>query len=66
MNGAPADRSRGYLGSARGWSLRLEETLEILSDPRLLRRVRMGAAEVDRGQSEVLTKDEALGRVRRK
>lgn len=44
----------------------LEESLEILSDPALMRRVRKGDIEVDRGQSEVLTKDEALARVRRK
>src|SRR5689334_23412723 len=41
----------------------LEETLEILSDPKLMRRVRKGDAEVERGQSEVLSKDEALARI---
>ena len=44
----------------------LEETLEILSDPRLMRRIRKGDTEIDRGHSEVLTKDEALARVRRR
>lgn len=44
----------------------LEETLEILSDSALMRRVRRGDTEVDRGQSQVMTKDEALARVRRK
>lgn len=44
----------------------LEETLEILSDPKLMRRIRKGDAEIDRGESEVLTKDEALARIRRK
>lgn len=44
----------------------LEETLEILSDPGLMRRVRKGEAEIDRGESETLTKDEALARIRRR
>lgn len=44
----------------------LEETLEILSDPKLIRRIRKGDDEFDSGQSEVLTKDEALARIRRK
>jgi antitoxin YefM len=43
----------------------LEETLEILSDPKLMRRVRKGGVEVESGQSEVLSKDEALARIRR-
>ena len=43
----------------------LEETLEILSDPKLMRRVRKGEVEVERGQSEILSKDEALARIRR-
>jgi len=42
----------------------LEETLEILSDPALRRRVRRGSAEIDRGEAGVLTKEEALARVR--
>jgi prevent-host-death family protein len=44
----------------------LEETLEVLSDPGLLRRVRKGDAEIERGESETLTRDEALARIRRK
>jgi len=44
----------------------LEETLEILSDPQLMRRVRKGEAEVARGQSVVLTKEDALAHARRK
>ena len=44
----------------------LEETLEILSDAKLTRRVRTGDAEVDRGESVVLTKEEAAARIRRK
>lgn len=43
----------------------LEETLEVLSDPRLMRRIRQGEAEFERGQSDVLSKDEALARIRR-
>lgn len=44
----------------------LEETLEVLSDPQLMRRIRKGSAEIDRGESEVHTKAEALARIRRK
>ena len=44
----------------------LEETLEVLSDPGLLRRVRKGDAEIERGESETLTRDEALARIRRR
>jgi prevent-host-death family protein len=44
----------------------LEETLEVLSDPGLLGRVRKGDAEIERGESETLTRDEALARIRRK
>jgi hypothetical protein len=44
----------------------LEETLEILSNPQLMRRMRKAGAEIDSGKSEVLTKDEALARIRRK
>lgn len=43
----------------------LEETLEVLSDSKLMRRIRKGEAEIERGQSEVLSKDEALARIRR-
>lgn len=44
----------------------LEETLEVLSDPGLMRRVRKGDAEIERGESETLTRDEALARSRRR
>ena len=44
----------------------LEETLEVLSDPKLVRRIRKGDAEVEGGKSELLSKDEALARIRRK
>lgn len=37
----------------------LEETLDILSDPKLRRRVRRADAEVAAGQAEELTKDQA-------
>lgn len=38
----------------------LEETLDILSDPRLMLRVRKADAEVDAGESQPLTKERAL------
>ncbi len=44
----------------------LEETLEILSDPQLMRRIRKADAEIESGKSEILTKDEALARIRGK
>ena len=44
----------------------LEETLEILSDKPLMRRLRKAQAEVEAGQAEELTKDEALALVRRR
>lgn len=44
----------------------LEETLEILSDQRLMRRVRKAAAEIDAGKAVVLTKEDALALVRKK
>lgn len=44
----------------------LEETLEILSDPRLVRRIRRAIAEIEAGQAEDLTKDDALALVRKR
>jgi len=44
----------------------LEETLEILSDPALMQRVREGSTEIDGGEAEVLTKEEALARIRQR
>ena len=44
----------------------LEETLEVLSDPKLMRRIRKGSAEIDSGDSEILAKDEVLARIRRR
>lgn len=38
----------------------LEETLEILADPRLMRRIRKANAEIAAGAAEDLTKGEAL------
>jgi prevent-host-death family protein len=38
----------------------LEETLAILSDKSLMRRIRKAQAEIDAGNTEQLTKDEAL------
>ena len=43
----------------------LEETLEILSDKPLMRRIRKAQAEVDAGEAEELTKDEALALIRK-
>ncbi|HVF04539.1 MAG TPA: type II toxin-antitoxin system Phd/YefM family antitoxin [Frankiaceae bacterium] len=42
----------------------LEETLAILSDKPLMRRVRKSQAEAEAGQVEELSKDEALALVR--
>ena len=38
----------------------LEETLEILADPRLVRRIRKANAELEAGQAQELTKEQAL------
>jgi antitoxin YefM len=43
----------------------LEETLEILSNPKLIRRVRKGEAETAAGHAEELTKEEALALIAR-
>lgn len=44
----------------------LEETLEILSDPALRRRIKKAEAEIDSGLDETLTKEQLLDRVRRR
>lgn len=44
----------------------LEVTLDILSDPRLMRRIRKAEAEVAAGEVQDLTKDEALALVKRR
>jgi antitoxin YefM len=38
----------------------LEETLDILSNPTLMRRIKKAEAELAAGEAEELTKDEAL------
>ncbi|MDP9164738.1 MAG: type II toxin-antitoxin system Phd/YefM family antitoxin [Actinomycetota bacterium] len=43
----------------------LEETLSILSDPKLMRRVRQGQSDIESGKVQVLTKDEALALIQR-
>jgi antitoxin YefM len=43
----------------------LEETLNILSDPRLMRRIRKADAEIASGEAEELTVDQALALVKR-
>lgn len=43
----------------------LEETLDILSDHKLMRRIRKAEAEVATGDVEELTKDEALALIER-
>ena len=43
----------------------LEETLDILSDPKLMRRVRGAQAEIETGKTEELSKEEALAMIRR-
>lgn len=42
----------------------LEETLDVLSDPRLMRRVRKAQAEIAARQSEELTKDQAAALIK--
>jgi antitoxin YefM len=44
----------------------LEETLEILSDPKLVAEVRAAERERSRGPTTKLSKDEALARVRQR
>ena len=44
----------------------LEETLELLSDPRAMRRIRKAQAEILAGDAEELTKEQALASMRRK
>jgi antitoxin YefM len=43
----------------------LEETLDILSDPKLMRRIRKAEAEIAGGEAEQLTKDEAVALIKR-
>jgi antitoxin YefM len=43
----------------------LEETLELLSDARAMRRVRQGLAEIAAGETSELTKEQALALARR-
>ncbi len=42
----------------------LEETLDILSNPALMRRLRKAQGEIAAGHDEVLTKEQLLARVR--
>lgn len=44
----------------------LEETLEILSNPSLMRRIRKAEFEIAAGEDELLTKEELLSRVTRR
>lgn len=44
----------------------LEETLELLSDARAMRRIRKAEAEIAAGHVDELTKEQALALVRRK
>jgi antitoxin YefM len=43
----------------------LEETLELLSDPRAMRRIRKAEAEIAAGEAAELTKEQALALARR-
>lgn len=43
----------------------LEETLSVLSDPKLMRRVRQGQSDIESGKVQELTKDEALALIKR-
>ncbi len=42
----------------------LEETLSLLSDPKLMRRVRQGQADIESGKVREMTKDDALARIK--
>ena len=42
----------------------LEETLELLADPKIVRRIKKANAELAEGKSATLTKDQALALVR--
>jgi prevent-host-death family protein len=42
----------------------LEETLNVLSDPKLMRRIRRAEAEIAAGEAEELTADQALALVK--
>lgn len=44
----------------------LEETLDILSNPGLMRRIRKADAEISAGEDEPLSKDQLLDLVQRK
>jgi len=44
----------------------LEETLDVLSNPELMRRIRKAEAEIATGEDEPLSKDQLLDLVRRK
>lgn len=43
----------------------LEETLDVLSDPKLMRRIRKGEAETAAGHAEELTKEDAQALISR-
>lgn len=43
----------------------LEETLQVLSDPALMRSIRRSQREADAGKASRLTRDEALGLIKR-
>ena len=43
----------------------LEETLSVLSDPKLMRRVRQSQSDIEAGNVRELTKDEALALIKR-
>lgn len=44
----------------------LEQTLELLSDPRAMRRIRKAETEIAQGEASALTKEQALTLARRK
>ena len=44
----------------------LEETLDVLSDPKLMHRIRKAAAEIVAGEADELTKEEALALIARR
>jgi prevent-host-death family protein len=42
----------------------LEETLDILSKPALMRRIKRAEVEIEAGHDEILTKEQLLDRIR--
>ena len=63
--GASEEHSHQFPAAADPEPVELEETLDILSDPKLMRRIRKAKVEVAAGNVKELTKHEALALVKR-